>query len=262
MKKLTINGQAIHFVDQGVGANLLLVHGFPLDHSMWRFQVAELSQHRRVICPDLPGFGSSSLGHPAISMRQMADDLVALLDELQIERVSFCGLSMGGYIGWQFCRHYPERLERLVACDTRAKNDSEVVSRGRQMMARAVREQGSDPVAADMVPKLFSADSLEHQPDVVERIRTSITSVDPESIALGQLAMADRPDATDWLPEIRVPSLFVVGQHDQITPPEEMRGMADLVSDSQVAEIANAGHLPPLENPTEFNRELIKFINR
>ena len=239
---------------------VLLVHGFPLDHSMWHHQIGPLADHARVICPDLPGFGQSVMRRQEISMPQMADHLAGLLEQLAIDQVVFCGLSMGGYIGWQFWRRHPQRLAGLIACDTRAAADTDLVARARQFSASLVRENGSVSIADDMVQRLFGTEALESLQDEVFAVRAVIEAADPESVAQAQLAMAKRPDATTWLPEITIPTLFVVGEHDSITPPSEMQAMARSVPDSVYRLIQRSGHLPPLENAEEFNRAVVEFL--
>ncbi len=148
MEQVQVGQSTIHYLDRKSTSDpgaptLLMVHGFPLDHSMWRYQIRPLSEHGRVLCPDLPGFGRSTTGGQPISMRQMADDLAGYLDQLGIDQVVFCGLSMGGYIGWQFWRHHSQRLSGLIACDTRSGADTETVARARRISANLVRQQGA-----------------------------------------------------------------------------------------------------------------------
>src|SRR5262245_49111398 len=97
----------LNVVERGKGQPFLLAHGYPLDHSMWQGQIDGLSDKFRVIAPDLRGFGSSDTTSGTVTMEQMADDLAVLLTALAVnEPIVFCGLSMGGYVGWQFAlRH-------------------------------------------------------------------------------------------------------------------------------------------------------------
>src|SRR5262245_22137150 len=121
MPQISVGSVSLNVLDEGRGHPLLLVHGFPLDHSMWKGQIGELSKNFRVIAPDLRGFGQSSpiSGDDAVvTMAQFADDLAALLAAMSVaEPVTFCGLSMGGYIAWQFAARNPQRLARLILCD-------------------------------------------------------------------------------------------------------------------------------------------------
>ena len=118
MTNINVGKLCWNVVDQGVGQPLLLIHGFPLDHTMWQFQIEDLSRDFRIIAPDLRGFGSSDLSDAPMSMADFADDLERLLTELGIDSpVNICGLSMGGYIAWEFWHRHPQRLSRLILCD-------------------------------------------------------------------------------------------------------------------------------------------------
>src|SRR5438132_539511 len=138
MKTVRISTGDLAYIDRGAGQPVLHVHGFPLDHTMWDAQVEALSGQMRVIAPDLRGFGESPLGSVdpvrGISMERYADDLVELLDALALQNdvpIVFVGLSMGGYIAWQFVQKYAARLRALVLCDTRAVADTDDARSGR-----------------------------------------------------------------------------------------------------------------------------------
>src|SRR5215208_3874623 len=138
MKTAQIATGELACIDAGAGQPVLLVHGFPLDHSMWNAQIEALSNHSRVIAPDLRGFGQSPLGSVdsthGITMERYADDLAEFLDKLNLgpdQPIVFVGLSMGGYIAWQFARKYASRLQALALLDTRALADSDEARAGR-----------------------------------------------------------------------------------------------------------------------------------
>ena len=118
-KPVRIGDMHLAMTDTGNGSPIVFVHGFPLDHSMWDVQVAALASGYRCLAPDLRGFGASSVTPGTVTMEQMADDLADLLVALEIEEpVILCGLSMGGYVAWQFWRRHAARLRALVLCDT------------------------------------------------------------------------------------------------------------------------------------------------
>ncbi len=264
LKTVATKNATFNVVDEGKGLPILFVHGFPLDHSMWRFQLEPFAKTNRVICPDLPGFGESTFNNDApISMRSFADSLADLLNAIEVDQpIVLCGLSMGGYIGWQFWKHHRERLAALVACNTRAASDTEQVARARKISAESARKTGAASVADAMIPKLFfQPDSMSRQ-EIAQQTHSVISKTAPESIATGQIAMSLRPDATTWLSDIEVPCLFVAGQHDEITTPTEMRENSELVPNSTFVEIAGAGHMSPLECPAEFNQNLNAFLKR
>ena len=272
-RNVQLGDSEIHVLDSGTGPALLFVHGFPLDHRMWREQARFFRDSCRVICPDLPGFGlSRSQRLPdstsQISMGQMANNLVLLLDELGIGQVVFCGLSMGGYIGWEFWRRHAERLLGLVACDTRVIADTPKIARGRRVMAEGLlRASGSDRArkielyADTLLPKLFAGGTVLDSGLPVEA-REMVANTAGEALAAAQLAMARRRDFTDELARIEVPVLVVCGAEDQISTAGEMQRMASRIPGSSFCEIPAAGHLAPWEQPAAFNRCLAEFLDR
>lgn len=244
---------------------LLLVHGFPLDHAMWRAQIDYFGARGRVVAPDLRGFGGSSTSATAavVQISTYADDLAALLDRLDINGpIVFCGLSMGGYIAWQFCAKYASRLAALVVCDTRSADDTPQAVTGRFVLAARVVAEGIEPVAAAMLPKLFAPGNVERQPSFVADTAAVIRRASPIGIAEALVAMAGRPDMTASLGEIRLPTLAVVGEHDAISPVEEMRGIAERIRGAEFVVIPGAGHMSPLEEPTAFNAALERFLRQ
>ncbi len=263
MLKITINGEPFFVKVAGEGHPLLLVHGFPLSHAMWQPQIENLQRNFRVIVPDLRGCGKSIVTPGKVTMEEYADDLAMLLDALEIEeRVTYCGLSMGGYIGWQFIRNHRDRLHSLILCDTRTAADDAIVLSNRHKMAANVLSEGMQQAIKTMLPKLFASQTRTDQPEIVETIRNVMLTSDPEGVAAALMGMAERPDMTDLLPEIDLPTLFVVGEEDLISTIEEMRSMASAVPNAELLEVAQAGHMAPLEQPAVVNAEIQAFLNR
>jgi 3-oxoadipate enol-lactonase len=261
MKKVTVNGISLATHDEGNGLPILFIHGFPLSHSMWRHQLEAFSSDHRVIAPDLRGFGDSDVTEGTVTMEQHADDLVALLDELNVnEPVVLCGLSMGGYIAWQFQQKYPERLHALILCDTRAIADTPEGVENRKRLAKMVIENGSAAVASAMLPNLFSPVTSERQQASIDELRQTIASTSPQGIVAASLGMAERPDVTSILPNIKTPSLLIVGEDDGISPPEEMKAIADVMPNARLVTIPEAGHMSPLENPEPVNAAIREFL--
>jgi pimeloyl-ACP methyl ester carboxylesterase len=216
-----------------------------------------------VIAPDLRGFGASGSGEGPVTMEQFADDLEAILFVLGVVgQVTLVGLSMGGYIAWQFLPKYRHRLRALVLCDTRAAADSPAAAENRRKMAETIEAEGTDALARAMFPKLLAKQTIETRPDLVEGLRQVMLHADPKGVAAAQRGMAARPDSTERLASIDVPTLVVVGEEDQITPVDEMRQLAKAIPASQFAVVSRAGHMSPLENPTEFNSILMEFLRR
>jgi 3-oxoadipate enol-lactonase len=262
MKKVAVNGITLAVHDEGNGPPMLFVHGFPLSHSMWRGQLEAFASDHRVIAPDLRGFGGSDVTEGTVTMDQHADDLVALLDELSInEPVVLCGLSMGGYVAWQFQQKYPERLRALILCDTRAIADTPDGVENRKRLAKMVVENGSAAVASAMLPNLFSPATGARNQSVIDGLRQTISATSPQGIAAASLGMAERPDVTSLLPSIETPSLLIVGEDDGISTPKEMKTIADAMPNSRLEVISEAGHMSPLENPRAVNLVIQQFLH-
>lgn len=261
MRRLDIGNLTLNVCDQGSGPPILLVHGFPLDHTMWRPQIEQLAPARRVIAPDLRGFGASDVVPGTSSMEQFADDLARLLDRLEVrEPVTFCGLSMGGYVAWQFWKRHPQKLGALVLCDTRAVADPPEVARARLVSAERVVNEGPSVLVEAMLDRLFSQHTREQRPELIESIRQTMLATPREGAAAAQRGMAARPDVTDWLEHIQVPTLVICGEHDVISPPGEMQAIARGIPRACYMEVARVGHMAPLEDRSLDWEELIASI--
>lgn len=265
MKRVRISTTELAYVERGDGAPILLVHGFPLDHTMWAAQIEALAPAFRVIAPDLRGFGQSPLGRvdesAGISMEQYADELAEFVDALAIhEPLVLAGFSMGGYVAWQFVRKHGSRLRSLIQCDTRAAADTDEGRSGRLKMAEHVAEWGSGRVAEMMGPKLFAPRTFETRPEVVAAVRTVVERTAPAAIAAAQRGMAARPDVTSMLPSIRMPTLVLVGAEDAISTRDEMRAIAAGIPGARFVEILTAGHMTTMENPAAVNDALLQFL--
>ena len=167
-------------------------------------------------------------------MGQFADDLAALLDALGIaEPVVYCGLSMGGYIAFQFWRKYAARLRGLILCDTRAAADSPEIAAGRHIMAERVLCEGPVPLVEAMLPRLFCEATRQQHPETID---TFAERHDFERSAWHRRGVAGHGRAArmlDELRQVRCPSLVIVGENDVISPPADMRGIAAAIPGSK-----------------------------
>ena len=241
---------------------VVFLHGFPLSHTMWSRQIERFASQHRVIAPDLRGHGISVVTDGTVTMRMMADDVVSLLDCLGIRQpVTFCGLSMGGYVSWELWRQHRQRVARLILCDTRAAADAPEVARAREIMAAQVMDAGAEVAEKAFLPKLFSPTNLETQPQVVNAVRQMILATDRRAIAATQLGMARRFDMVSQLGQVNVPTLVICGEDDAISPPAEMKGIADAMPQASYVEIPGAGHMAPMENPTAVCDAIRDFVN-
>lgn len=237
---------------------MLLVHGFPLDHSMWEGQWEFLAKDHDVIVPDLRGFGQSAPTDDPVSMERYADELAGLLDALDLgQPVIFAGLSMGGYVAWQFFRRHRSRLRALILCDTRAVADSEEGAKGRLEQAERVLREGMDPVVRSMLPRLVGPNVSSSIKDKLERM---MRGTSPRGAAAALRAMAVRPDVRPMLSAIDVPTLVLVGEHDAISTPDEMREIADAIPGSRFVVVPDAGHMAPMESQGPTTSAIAFFL--
>jgi len=261
MKTVEVNGIDLAYIDEGTGLPVVLVHGFPLDHAMWDAQVEALKGEHRVIVPDLRGFGRSGVTEGTVTMEQFADDVAGLLDALGIQkRVLVAGLSMGGYVVFQFFRRHRGRVRGLVLCDTRAGADTPEAAAARRETAGQVLREGPGSLVENMPARLFAGATLRDRPELDESLRRVIAGTDPRGIAAASRGMAERPDDTPLLPEIDCPTLVVVGGEDAISPPEEMGRIAAAIPGARLVEVPDAGHMSPMENPAAVNAALREFL--
>ncbi len=255
--KTRVHNCELYYETTGRGSLLLFVHGFPLSGEMWRPTVERLSANYRCVVPDLRGHGRSD-ATPTADMSRYSDDLAAVLDAVDAKQpVVLIGLSMGGYVAFEFYRSHRDRVRAMVLADTQAIADSPEARTKRETMVSAVAENGSRAVADAMIDKLFA-------PGVDQNLRSrwhEIMSRTPSAGVIAALrAMAGRPDSTPTLAKIDCPTLIVVGEHDTITPPDVHHAMHAAIRGSQIEIIADAGHMSPLEKPDRFASTMTSFL--
>lgn len=255
----------LSYYETGSGTPIVLIHGFPLDHTMWRAQIEALSKSCHVIAPDLRGFGKSTLtagdAEQGVDMRQYAADIAAVLDDLGVsEPAILCGFSMGGYVLWQFVQEFRGRVRAVVLCDTKAAADSDEVRAARASGAEEVLRSGAGPIADSLLPKLLAPATLADRPYMVDAVGAIIRRSAPEAIAAAGRGMARRPDVRADLPGIQVPALVLVGTEDAISPPQEMRDIAAALPQAKFVEVSEAGHMSPMENPARVSDAILRFV--
>ncbi len=263
MPFLTIDGARVHYLDAGSGdPPVVLLHAFPFPAAMWEAQIDALSPRWRVVAPDLPGFGQSEpLGDPSVaSMEAMARLVGRLVDELDLPPAVLGGLSMGGYVAFAFLRDHASRVRGLVLADTRAGADTAEVRERRTKQQEDVRQGGTASLIETLLGTLLSEHTREHRPDVVDKTRQLMQQASPEGVVAALEAMKRRPDVSEELAAVDVPTLLVVGENDKTSPVDVMREMQERMANARLTVIPSVGHLSSLEAPEEFNAELRRFL--
>lgn len=248
------------FTDRGTGTPLVFLHAFPLNRSMWDDQLAQLSARMRVITVDLRGHGNSPRFSMPYSLDDLATDIKALLDSLNIQQAIFAGLSMGGYILFALWRLYPHRMKGLILADTRATADAAEERESRFDMIRMAETQGAEAIAEIMLPRLLAPNTIAVRPDLVAKVRAMIVNNRSETIVADLHAMINRPDSTASLAQITCPTLVIVGELDRGTPPSAARFMAERIAGARLAVLSDAAHLSNLEQPGAFNAAVLDFL--
>jgi len=246
---------------RGEGLPVLFVHGFPFDRTVWRHQLATLSRVRR-IAPDFRGVGDSGAppGADGYSLTRYADDLVAVLEAVGVRQAVLCGLSMGGYVIFELLRRHPERVKALILADTKPEPDSTEAKRGREELTQVAQRDGQDAVIERLLPRLLAAATQATQPEVAGQVREMAHRWSVPGLVGALRTLRDRPDSTDTLRDVRVPTLVLVGSEDQIAPPDTARAMAQLIPGAQCHVVPAAGHLAPLEQPLATSRVVADFL--
>jgi pimeloyl-ACP methyl ester carboxylesterase len=246
----------------GEGIPVVLIHAFPLSHAIWRNSISVLRGIGRVIAPDLPGFGGSPR-QESPSIPQMAKEIATLLDHLKVkEPVVVAGLSMGGYVAFEFLRQFPKRVRGLGLFSTRAGIDTPEGRGGRLKSAQKIKAEGLKPFAGTILPRLLGKGTIESKPEVVQEVTRLILANDPSGVADALLAMANRRDSTDLLPAISCPTWVIAGEEDSFLPVSEAQGMQARIPGAHLEVIEKAGHLVNLEQPALFQQILEEFLER
>ncbi len=253
MLKTTVNGVELAFERRGSGTPLVLIHGYPLDHTIWNPIVPLLENDSDLILPDLRGFGQSGTVHARTVLADMAADIAGLMDFLKIHKAVIAGHSMGGYVALAFARAYPQRVHGLGLVASQANADPPEKKVGRYQMAERVEADGAGEVAESM-PALLTAEA-----DLQAALKQLILRQPPEGIAAALRAMADRPDSFDILSTFDFPVAIIHGLTDKIMPIERGREMRVAVKNCSLVEIEAVGHMPMMEAP-QITAEALKTL--
>lgn len=255
------DGFRMAFEDSCDRVPVLLIHGYPLSNMLWDIQLNDLTDVARLIAPDLRGHGMTDPTEPPYSVGLFAEDCANLLDLLGMTGpVVVGGLSMGGYVAFEFYRRYPERVAGLILSATRAGADSAEAKEARDKAAGVVIAEGTAAIADGMLPKLLAPDNYEAQPELVEYVREMMLETSEDGVVGALTAMRDRPDSTPDLSAIDVPVLILHGKEDQLIPLTEAEAMAAALPSAKLVVVPGAGHLPNLEQPEIFNDAMREFL--
>jgi 3-oxoadipate enol-lactonase len=261
MPQITSDDADIFYEVLGSGPPVVLLHPFPANHELWKPAAQALVSRYRVILPDLRGHGDSGIGAGPAVMQKHAADIARVLDHEEIGRAPFVGVSIGGYVLFEFWRKYRARVVALVLCNTKAQADTPEARAARLQSAADVMERGTEPFFESILPKLLGKTTQSTRPDLVDGALRMMRKMSPEDVAMVQRGMAERPDSVETLKTINVPTLIVTGDEDIFTGAAEAELMRQNVSNSQMKVIAKAGHYSPWEQPEEVGKLVRQFLD-
>jgi pimeloyl-ACP methyl ester carboxylesterase len=260
---VSIDGRRTRYLEAGAGWPVVLIHAFPLNADMWRPQLSRPPEGSRLIAPDVRGFGPGSTAAeatPNLTVDDMASDIAALLDHLELERAVIGGLSMGGYITFALFRNAAERFNGMILADTRPQADTPEGREARRKMIDLVHSGGAPAVADQMLPKLLNPSSDPEFTELKSGVRRTIESAAAPSLVAAITAMMERPDSSAELTRISCPTLVLVGENDAITPVADAEAMHERILRSRLVVLPGAGHLSNLQSPAAFSLALADFL--
>jgi pimeloyl-ACP methyl ester carboxylesterase len=245
----------------GSGSPIVLLHPFPVHHEFWLPSALALSNRYQLILPDLRGHGESDAGEGPATMAKHASDIARILDHAELGRVPFAGVSIGGYVLFEFWRRYRGRVAALALINTKAPADSPESKAARLQAANDVVDRGTEPFFESMVPKLLGETTRKGRPDLVDGALRMMRKMSASDVAQVQRGMAERLDSVADLKTINVPTLLMTGDEDILTGPPEAELMRQNIAGSELKVIRHAGHYSPWEQAAEVGKLLRQFFD-
>ena len=258
--KINANGIDINYQIEGEGPLVTFSHSLACSLAMWDEQVAALRGRYRVLRYDTRGHGGTSAPAGAYSLEQLAADLHALLGALGITETHFVGLSMGGMIGQVYALQHPQTVKSLVLCDTTSRYPAAAGGIWEERI-RTTEAKGMAPHAEPTLGRWFTAPFRARRKDMMARVGALIASTPPQGY-IGCCHAIPKINVTDRLGGVTCPALVIVGEEDPGTPVEMARDIHAALPAAELAILRSASHLSNLEQPEEFNRVLLRFLDK
>jgi 3-oxoadipate enol-lactonase len=234
---------------------VMLSNSLGTNLTMWDVQIPALVERYRVLRYDSRGHGHSAVTRGQYTIEQLARDALGLLDHLGLQRIRFCGLSMGGMVGQWLGANAAQRLSRLVLCNTAAQIGTPDVWNTR---IDAVNKGGMSAIVDGVLARWYTAPFIASASDALEATREMLLTTPAAGYVASCAAVRDM-DLRDSTARIAVPTLVIAGTHDLVTSPANGRFLADHIAGAHYAELP-AAHLSNIEAPTAFTAAVIEFL--
>jgi 3-oxoadipate enol-lactonase len=246
------------------GIPVVFLHAFPVNQKMWFPQMDMLRKNNLdFVSVDYPGFGESPLIKNGMDMTDYGEIIFDLLQQLDVRKAVFVGLSMGGYVALALFRKHRELFSGLVLANTRASSDSKEARNNRFRIIETLRKKGDPTFVYDLhTDKFFTPQTRQKNPALVSQVYQMMTEATVEGIIQAQQAMAERFDSIELLGEINIPVLIISGINDPIISLTETMEMAKKCPQASLEIIENAAHLSNLEKAEEFNHLLLEYLQK
>ena len=267
------DGARLSFRDTGAGLPLVFVHPTPLDQDYWRPLIEDLAGVRAIV-PDLRGHGESELGQnlpvggfagvadaPVLTMAQLAADVLALIDHLNVKEAVFAGCSIGGYVLLELWRRAPERMRGLAFACSKPQPDAAGNLEKRAANIAQARAGGTAALFDGMAQSSIGATARQRRPEIVAELRARMT-LTPQATVAVQAGLATRPDSMPTVATIGVPVLAIAGGEDSAVTPAEMDAFNAAPGGCEFHLLPDAGHFAAYEQPRKVANLLAEWLRQ
>lgn len=255
----TDDGAQIYYTVHGEGQPLVLIHGYPLNGGLFRDNVGPLSERFQVVTVDLRGFGQSISPSEEGSLERYAMDVLAVMSELGLEQAVVGGMSMGGVIAFEMYRQAPESFAGLILIDTVHLPAGPAEAGLWRGAATQAQEMGVASLVAVFLKDMVTGDTRMDRPEIAEHLTSLVQQASVQGAVVGGHVLADRPDSSDTLAQISVPTLIIVGLEDTVAPYEVHQMMNEAIMGSTLVIIPGVAHAATLEAADETNAAILEW---
>ena len=252
----------IFYFESGQGFPLIFLHGFCESSNIWKGLSKVLSDQFRVVCPDLPGFGKSSLPQIDFSLAEIGDKIVDWSRSIGINKCIVIGHSLGGYISLEILRKHPDFVNAIGLFNSSAFKDSKEKRENRNKLIKFIEEFGVEPFLKTFVPSLFYPPTAEKHKEAIEAIRKEGRLIKPESVIKYASAMRDREDSEELLKTYHNNILLISGEQDQNVPLEKSKAMAAILNKDNAHIISDCAHMSLFEQSEICYRIIRDFAKK
>lgn len=257
------NSISMSYNEFGEGLSpIIFIHGFPFNKEMWLPQVEALKNTFHIFNYDIRGFGdSTSEVIRTASIDLFAEDLIAFMDAVHIEKAIVCGFSMGGYVLLNAVSRFPDRFSAIILADTQCNEDSPEAKVKRGEAVLEINLLGIEPFIKKFIKNVFTEASLKNKKQLINTVKNGLLSTFPEAIIATLNALANRTNTCEMLHKIEIPTLIICGNEDKVTPIIKAEYLQQNIPNSILKIIKKAGHMSNMEQPSQFNKIIVEFVS-